>query len=81
MYITTKHKGINITHNIRVATVREENYGIQIFFLGQEKVREFHFQSGKFRKKCKKGHGKVREFQNFPKKLLVNGLFGNFIFP
>ena len=33
---------------------------------GQGKVREFHFQSGKFRK-MKKSHGKVREFQNFPK--------------
>ena len=33
---------------------------------GQGKVREFHFQSGKFRK-LKKSHGKVREFQNFPK--------------
>ena len=38
---------------------------------GQGKVRELHFQSGKF-KKNEKSHGKVREFQNFPKKMLVN---------
>ena len=38
---------------------------------GQGKVREFHFQSGKFRKN-EKSHGKVREFQKFKKKLLVN---------
>ena len=31
---------------------------------GQGKVREFHFQSGKFRK-MKKSQGKVWEFQNF----------------
>ena len=40
---------------------------------GQGKVRELHFQSGKF-KKNEKSHGKVREFQNFPKKMLVNRL-------
>ena len=40
-------------------------------FPGQGKVRELHFQSGKF-KKNEKSHGKVREFQNFPKKMLVN---------
>ena len=40
---------------------------------GQGKVREFHFQSGKFRK-IEKSQGKVREIQNFPKKLLVNRL-------
>ena len=33
---------------------------------GQGKVREFHFQSGKFRKN-EKSHGKVREFQIFQK--------------
>ena len=37
-------------------------------FPGQGKVRELHFQSGKLKKK------KVREFQNFPKKMLVNRL-------
>ena len=42
-------------------------------FPGQGKVREFHFQSGKFRKN-EKSHGIVREFQNFPKKLLGNRL-------
>ena len=42
-------------------------------FPGQGKVRELHFQSGKFRKN-EKSHGKVREFQNFPKKMLVNWL-------
>ena len=42
-------------------------------FPGQVKVRELHFQSGKF-KKNEKSHGKVREFQNFPKKMLVNRL-------
>ena len=42
-------------------------------FPGQGKVRELHFQSGKF-KKNKKSQGKVREFQNFPKKMLVNRL-------
>ena len=40
-------------------------------FPGQGKVRELHFQSGKF-KKNEKSHGKVREFQNFPKKILVS---------
>ena len=40
---------------------------------GQGKVRELHFQSGKF-KKNEKSHGKVMEFQNFPKKMLVNRL-------
>ena len=40
----------------------------------QGKVRELHFQSGKF-KKNEKSHGKVREFQNFPKKMLVNSSF------
>ena len=38
---------------------------------GQGKVKELHFQSGKF-KNNEKSHGKVREFQNFPKKMLVN---------
>ena len=42
-------------------------------FPDQGKVRELHFQSGKF-KKNEKSHGKVREFQNFPKKMLVNRL-------
>ena len=41
---------------------------------GQGKVRELHFQSGKFKKKNEKSHGKVREFQKFPKKMLVNRL-------
>ena len=36
--------------------------------LGQGKVREFQFQSGKFRKN-EKSQGKVREFKNFPKKV------------
>ena len=39
-------------------------------FPGQGKVRELHFQSGKF-EKHEKSHGKVREFQNFSKKMLV----------
>ena len=34
-------------------------------FPGQGKVREFHFHSGKFKKKNEKSHGKVREFQIF----------------
>ena len=34
---------------------------------GQGKVREFHIQSGKFRKN-EKSHGKVREFQKLKKK-------------
>ena len=42
-------------------------------FPGQGKVRELHFQSGKF-KKIEKTRGKVREFQNFPKEMLVNRL-------
>ena len=37
------------------------------------KSQGIHFQSGKFKKK-EKSHGKVREFQNFPKKMLVNRL-------
>ena len=39
---------------------------------GQGKVREFHFQSGKFRKN-EKSHRSVREFQKF-QKMLVNWL-------
>ena len=42
-------------------------------FPGQGKVRELHFQSGKFNKN-EKSQGKVREFQNFPEKNLVNRL-------
>ena len=56
----------------RVATVREkvlEKKNVP----GQGKVREFHFQSGKFRKN-EKSQGKVREFQKIKKKLLVNWL-------
>ena len=33
---------------------------------GQGKIREFHFQSGKFRKN-EKNHGKVREIKKFQK--------------
>ena len=43
-------------------------------FPGQGKAKEFKFQSGKFRKN-EKSQGKVRKFQNFQKKLLVNRLF------
>ena len=43
-------------------------------FPDQGKVRELHFQSGKF-KKNEKSHGKVREFQNFHKKMLVNRIW------
>ena len=42
-------------------------------FTGRGKVRELHFQSGKF-KKNEKSPGKVREFQNCPKMMLVNRL-------
>ena len=42
-------------------------------FPGQGKVRELHFSQGNS-KKNGKSHGKVREFQNFPKKMLVNRL-------
>ena len=56
----------------RVATVREKVLENEKF-PGQGKVRELHFQSGKF-KTNEKSHGKVREFQNFPKKMLVNRL-------
>ena len=50
----------------RVATVRE-----------QVLEKEKNSRSGKSQgnlKKNEKSHGKVREFQNFPKKLLVNRL-------
>ena len=46
----------------RVATVREKVWKM-IFFLGQGKVREFEFESGKIAKS-----EKVREFQNFLKR-------------
>ena len=49
----------------RVATVREK--------VLENVRRELHFQSGKF-KKNEKSHEKVREFQNFSKKMLVNRL-------
>ena len=55
----------------RVATVREKV--LDFHFPGQGKVRELQFQSGKF-KKNEKSHGKVKEFQNFLKKMLVNRL-------
>ena len=42
-------------------------------FPGHGKVRELHFQSGKF-KKNEKSHGKVWEYQNFSTKMLVNRL-------
>ena len=42
-------------------------------FPGQGKVRGLHFSQGNL-KKNEKSHGKVREFQNFPKKMLVNRL-------
>ena len=32
------------------------------------------FSQGNLKKKREKSHGKVREFQNFPKKILVNRL-------
>ena len=51
----------------RVAMVREK-------VLENEKVRELHFRSAKFKKNNEKSQGKVREFQNFPKKMLVNRL-------
>ena len=38
---------------------------------GQGKIREFHFQFGKFRKK-EKVREKAGNFKNFPKTLLVN---------
>ena len=46
-------------------------------FPGQGKVRELHFQSGKFKKRNEKSHGKVREFQNFPKQASGNFSFHN----
>ena len=42
-------------------------------FPGQGKVRELHFQSGKF-KKMKKVMKKSENFNFFPKKMLVNRL-------
>ena len=56
----------------RVATVREKFWKMKKI-PEQGKVREFYFQSGEF-KKIEKSHGKVREFQNFPKKMIVNRL-------
>ena len=53
----------------RVATVREKSL-VDDTFPRQGKVREFHFQSGKFRKYLKK----VREFIKIPKRLKVNRL-------
>ena len=69
------HKKLKVTV-IRVAMVREkvlENEN----FPGQGKVRELRLQSGKF-KKMKKSRGNVREFQNFPKKMLVKTGFWKF---
>ena len=43
-------------------------------FPGQGKVKEFHFQSGKFRKKNEKKSGKSRGISKFIKKLLANRL-------
>ena len=45
---------------------------------GQGKVREFHFQSGKFRKNEKSG--KSQGISKFTKKMLVTG-FWKFDFP
>ena len=58
---------VSFSRNLaRVATVREKLWKMKNF-PGQGKVRELHFQSGKF-KKDKKSHRKVREFQFFFKK-------------
>ena len=46
-------------------------------FPGQGKVRELHFQSGKFKKKMKKVLEKSGNFKIFPKKVLVNSLLDN----
>ena len=57
----------NSSHGSRVATVREKVLENEKKFPGQGKVRELHFQSGIIEIN-EKSHGKVREFQNFPKK-------------
>ena len=51
----------------RVATVREKVLEVR------EKSGNYIFSQGNL-KKNKKSHGKVSEFQNFPKKMLVNRL-------
>ena len=58
-----------MTLHIRVATVREK------VLENEKKSRSgnYIFSQGNL-KKNEKSHGKVREFQNFPKKMLVNRL-------
>ena len=60
---------------IRVATVREkvlENEKIS----RSEKSQGITFSVREIFKKNLKSHGKVREFQNFPKKMLINRVLG-----
>ena len=48
-------------------------------FQGLGKVREFHFQSGKFRKN-EKSQGKVRELQKFSKKVAIVNMLLEILF-
>ena len=57
----------------RVATVREKVLENEKKFQVREKSGNYIFSQGNL-KKNEKSHGKVREFQNFPKKMLVNKL-------
>ena len=54
----------------RVATVREKVLENEKF----SRSGNYIFSQGNLKKKKKKSHGKVREFKNFPKKMLVNRL-------
>ena len=56
----------------RVATVREKLLENEKFSRSG-KSQGITFSAGRF-KKNEKSQGKVREFQNFPKKMLVNRL-------
>ena len=58
---------------IRVDTVREKVLENEKFSRSG-KSQGTTFSVREIKKKIKKSHGKVREFQNFPKKMLVNRL-------
>ena len=65
-------QGLIMHHVCRVATVREKVLENEKFSRSG-KSQEITFSVREI-KKNEKSHGKVREFQNFPKKMLVNRL-------
>ena len=67
--LNLKHLAVTFPAAVRVATVREKILEKCKNFQVREKSGNFIFSQGNL-EKMKKSHGKVREFQNFPKKLI-----------